>query len=351
MADVHNKNKELIAQLRGCLYDIEPERLKGQLEDIFAADCDIHLSSPFEDIAGPAEFYERVYAPLLVAIPDLERRDFIMMAGDAVEDTNWVGCAGNYVGVFEKHWLDIPPTYGMVAMRFHEFYRIVDGKIVEMQAIWDIPHLMMQADAWPMMPSLGVNWVAPAPAVQNGLSLPERDPEASAASQQLIIDMLDGLQRHAEFGPEGMGLDKFWHPKMTWYGPAGIGMNRRISGFRNWHQIPFLKGMPDRDMNHEVNNYFFGDGDYVGVTAWSGMRLTISEDGWLGIPPVGKEILMRSLDFWRCEKGLIRENWVLVDILHVYDQIGVDVFSRMRELTVARQPNRPENLTWGGKFQ
>lgn len=36
-------------------------------------------------------------------------------------------------------------------------------------------------------------------------------------------------------------------------------------------------------------------------------------------------------------KRKIRENWVLVDLLHVYDQIGVDVFSRMRELTYARQ--------------
>ena len=29
--------------------------------------------------------------------------------------------------------------------------------------------------------------------------------------------------------------------------------------------------------------------------------------------------------------GLIRENWVLVDLLDVYDQIGVDVFARIRE--------------------
>ena len=42
---------------------------------------------------------------------------------------------------------------------------------------------------------------------------------------------------------------------------------------------------------------------------------------------------MRSLDFWRCENGLIRENWVTVDILHVFDQLGVDVFERMREMT------------------
>jgi len=39
---------------------------------------------------------------------------------------------------------------------------------------------------------------------------------------------------------------------------------------------------------------------------------------------------MRSLDFWRCENGLIREIWVLIDLLYMNDQIGVDVFSRMR---------------------
>ncbi|MCY4180445.1 MAG: polyketide cyclase, partial [Litoreibacter sp.] len=39
---------------------------------------------------------------------------------------------------------------------------------------------------------------------------------------------------------------------------------------------------------------------------------------------------------WRVENGLIRENWVLVDLLHVYAQIGVDVLARMRELTKPR---------------
>jgi hypothetical protein len=33
---------------------------------------------------------------------------------------------------------------------------------------------------------------------------------------------------------------------------------------------------------------------------------------------------------------LIRENWVLVDLLHVYRQIGVDVLARMREFNKAR---------------
>ncbi len=45
---------------------------------------------------------------------------------------------------------------------------------------------------------------------------------------------------------------------------------------------------------------------------------------------------MRSLDFWRLEGGLIRENWVLVDLLDAYRQLGVDVFARLREFNKAR---------------
>ena len=100
--------------------------------------------------------------------------------------------------------------------------------------------------------------------------------------------------------------------------------------------------MLDRWLNNDVPNYFFGDGNYVGVTAWPGMKMSISGDGWLGIVPGDQKIYMRSLDFWRREGDLLRENWVLVDLLHLYDQLGVDVFNRMRELTVARQLNRPK---------
>ena len=49
--------------------------------------------------------------------------------------------------------------------------------------------------------------------------------------------------------------------------------------------------------------------------------------------PSGQEITMRSLDFWRVEGDLIRENWVLVDLLDVYYQLGVDVFARLRGVT------------------
>ena len=36
--------------------------------------------------------------------------------------------------------------------------------------------------------------------------------------------------------------------------------------------------------------------------------------------------------------GLIRENWVLVDLLDAWRQLGVDVFARLREFNKARVP-------------
>ena len=66
------------------------------------------------------------------------------------------------------------------------------------------------------------------------------------------------------------------------------------------------------------------------------MKQRITGDGWMGIAPTGTELTLRSLDFWRLEDGLIRENWVLVDILDAYRQVGVDVLDRMRAFNHAR---------------
>jgi hypothetical protein len=56
----------------------------------------------------------------------------------------------------------------------------------------------------------------------------------------------------------------------------------------------------------------------------------------MGLPPLGQEVLMRSLDFWRVENGLIRENWVLVDLLDIHRQVGIDVFARLAEFNKAK---------------
>ncbi|MEL6533506.1 MAG: polyketide cyclase, partial [Pseudomonadota bacterium] len=47
-------------------------------------------------------------------------------------------------------------------------------------------------------------------------------------------------------------------------------------------------------------------------------------------------VTMCSLDFWRVQDGLIRENWVMIDLIDMYAQIGVGVLARMREFNKAR---------------
>ena len=334
MQDIYNKNKMLLQPLRNALYDFDHSTVLSELNKVFAPNALVQLSHPFKTMYGGQRFYEKAYKPLNKAIPDLECRDTIVMAGSSEDGSHWVGCCGYYTGSFEKSWLDIPATGHQVSMRFHEFYRIENDLVVEVQAIWDIPEVMMQANAWPMVPSLGREWHVPGPATQDGLSIVP-DSQLAAISIKLVADMCISLGNYATGGDEAMELVKYWHPKASWYGPSGIGTGRGIKGFRHWHQIPFLNGMPNR-VGDVDKGYLFSDGNYVGFTAWPGMQMTISNDGWLGIAPANQEITMRSLDFWRCEKGLIRENWVLVDLLHVYHQLGVDVLGRMKEFNKAR---------------
>lgn len=290
------------------------------------------MCHPFGDMHGGDAFIADVYAPLRAALPDLERQEFIRIAGRDADGAMWVGSGGQYTGQWVNPWLGIPATWRSVSMRFHEFYRIENDTCVEMQAIWDIPEMMMQAGVWPMVPQLGRFAHAPAPMTQDGLG--PHDAALSEASSAHVIDMLAAMVRHpSQGGPEVMELERYWHPDFRWYGPAGIGTARGVEEFRRFHQIPFLKAMPDRGQHPEgTSHHFMAEGAYVGVTGWPNMQQTLTGDGWLGLPHTGQRITLRSLDFWRLENGLIRENWVLVDLLHAYAQLGVDVFARMEEL-------------------
>ena len=318
---------EALGHAHAALREPGGERAREALVLAIASDAPVHLAHPFETLRAGAGWWEAALGPLLAAIPDLERRETIRIEGRDADGAVWLGSCGHYCGGFQAPFLGIPPTGRMAAMRFHEFFRVQDGAVAEVQALWDLPELMIQAGAWPLSPSLGREWHVPGPATQDGLDPPGPGDEALA----IVRDMLVGLGRSPE-GEEAMDLPRAWHPACSWYGPSGIGTARGIGGFRRHHQIPFLNAMPDRD-GDPSGGHLFAQGAYVGFTGWPGMRMTLTGGGWLGIAPAGRAITMRSLDFWRVEGGLIRENWVLVDLLHVHHQLGVDVLARMREMT------------------
>ena len=340
-SDPHRDHQALLSPLRAAMYDYDPASVQAALQTVMATDAAVHLTYPFEDLDGPGALYGEALAPLAAAWPDLERRDYICIAGSDPGGQHWVGCAGSYMGTFAAPWLGIPATGRPAAMRYHEFFRFADQRVVEMQAVWDLPEVMMGAGVWPMTPSLGRDWLVPSPATGDGLTSGPRNEAGSQASVDHVIGMLSDMGRHPREPVEVMRLEHWWHRRFSWYGPHGIGTGRGVDGFRRFHQIPFLRALPDRRGGYAGDGHFFGDGAYVGVTGWPGMAMTVTGDGWLGIAASGQEITMRSLDFWRIESEVlpdgsvdrkIRENWVLIDLLHVYDQLGVDVLARMSEL-------------------
>lgn len=320
--------KNLLSQFTSHLYDYEQASLEQVSQRLFHPDVTCHVFNPFGHIDNIRSYLQEVIAPLYTAIPQAERRELIVMAGAAAQGTEWVGCCGAYTGTFKSSFLQIPPTNRMASIRFHEFFCFKDDQIVEIQILWDLPELMLQAGVWPLSPSLGREWHVPGPARQDGLV---HLPADGQRSLQIVGDMCAALGNYATGGVEAMRLADYWHPKFSWYGPSGIGTAQGIEGFRRHHQIPFLNGLPDR-VGDTNTGYLFAENNYVGFTAWPGMHMTVSGRGWLGIAPAGQKITMRSLDFWRCENGKIRENWVLIDLIHVYEQLGVDVFARMEEL-------------------
>ena len=337
--------KNFFANYQIATQTFKKKTIEKSLSNYFTKESLFNFCHPFGTFKGLNNFLSKCILPLLDSIPDLERRDMIIMAGKTPEGQKWIGTMGNYMGTFIKPYLDIPPTGNLIHMRYHEFFKIEENKITEVQSIWDLPEIMMQANAWPMSPQLGAFLCTPAPMTGDGLSINGEKKE----NFDHVIDMLNDLSLHPKNpDPKIMNLEKYWHPNLNWYGPAGIGTGRGIAGFRHWHQIPFLRAMPDRkggssnkklaiDGMEDLQTHWINEGNYVCETGWPNMRLTITNDGWMGIAPSNQALEMRSLDFWRLENGLIRENWVLIDLLDIYRQIGINIFDRIKEFNKARQ--------------
>ena len=179
--------------------------------------------------------------------------------------------------------------------------------------------------ALPDLPA-GVPSIFPAPATGDGVSLASSPAGTTQASLDLVESMIFGLMKYDRTDLKSMGMDQFWSPKMLWYGPGGIGANRGVSGFQRFHQKPFLHAFPDRvGGNHKAR---FADGQYVASTGWPSINATHA-GSWLGVPGTNKPITMRVMDWWRCENGRLKENWVFIDIAHVMLQSGFDVFAAL----------------------
>jgi predicted ester cyclase len=312
-----------------------------QLTDTGAPDAIYHSgakwwgSHPWNERQGHTAI-AGVWADLRRALPDLERRDLIFVGGQSLPDPrvdpaltgrSLIATMGHYQGTFVADLCGIPATGGVVHLRFAEVHLMVDGHIAHSYCLWDLLDLMRQAGCWPIAPSLGAEGMWPGPATQDGLRLGPAVDETAAfdivMAMHAALGAFDGKSVHSV--PQA----PYWHPDFMWYGPSGVGTTRGLSGFQAHHQIPFLKGFPDRrGAGHYVR---LADGPYVVTGGWPSVTGTHLGE-WLGLPGTGRPVAMRVMDFYRLDGALIRENWIPIDIIDILRQMGFDVLARLAHL-------------------
>ena len=307
------------------------------VDEIYHKDAIWNGVHPFNEKQGHAEIAQ-VWDTLKQALPDMERRTTLLVAGKNLPDNrvtehrhpHLVACMGTYQGTFRHNLLGIPATNGLVHIRFCEAHHIVDGKIAWSTVMLDFLDLMRQANVWPLAPSLGAEGQWQAPASGTALKLESTDALGGAESMNRVLQMHSAL-----LGFDGKNLDsmphsQYWTNDFLWYGPAGVGSTRGLPGFRAHHQIPFLKAFPDRaGAGHYIR---VGDGDIAVTGGWPSVTATHTGE-WLGVGPTGRKINMRVMDFYRFDGDKIAENWVPIDIIDIALQMGVDLFARVRHMS------------------
>lgn len=287
------------------------------------------VSHPVNELIGAQQVLGGFLNPLRQAMPDVERRTDVFFAGhwdgriDGGAGT-WVTCTGHYLGKFLAPLWGIPPTGEPAWLRFGEFYRIEGGRIVEARILLDLIDLARQAGQRLLPPSSGLELLVPGPQNATGILKQAADGGAPSACLPLVEAMIGGLGRYNQQDLRSMGMEQYWQPDMMWYGPCGIGTSRGIDGFQRHHQKPFLVAFPDRKGGHHRAR--FGEGDYAASTGWPSVRATHAGP-YLGTPATNRPITMRVMDWWRQEEGLLAENWVLIDLPHLFLQMGVDLLA------------------------
>ena len=80
MTLIHQQNKSAVKVFCKSLYNFDGKAVQSILHEMLARDAVCHLCHPFGDVAAD-QIYDKLFAPLNHAMPDLERRDIICLSG------------------------------------------------------------------------------------------------------------------------------------------------------------------------------------------------------------------------------------------------------------------------------
>ena len=307
------------------------------------AKCHAHLPkgfrwqgpAPYTELHGPDDLAAEYLAPLKRAIPDLQRQTIIFMAGvsngrkdGTGDEAVWVAGTGYMTGTAVSDFLGIPAGPRPLRLRWGEFLRVENGQIVQSQFLLDFVDWFEQIDR-PVLPRpKGVPFVFPAPTGYDGILTAPQDP---AMTQETLdfsrVFIYGGLNKFDKTDLSSMGMARFFHANLKWYGPGGIGGCLSLKEFEDLHQRPWLVAFPDRQVQ-DLDNLIAED-RMVGASSFPGVLATHT-GVYQDTAATGNKIAFNGIDFWLKTEGKFTENWVFVDMIDLFNQFGVDLFARMR---------------------
>ena len=329
-----SNNKLAIARLFESLQD--PQKAQAAMAQQVGNDFAWHGPKPFKSCSSTEEWCSTFWLPFVDAFAGVSRETHMLFGGisqgkadNSPDGQSWVGATGYYEGVFSRSWLGFEPSHQAIKLRWGEFFRFEDGKIVEMYTLFDIIDFLQQINKNPLPPSHGTDFVYPSPAGINGILLDEGDASETAESMRLIREFLfEGLNNFDEENLASMGVADFFHDNINWYGPGGIGACLSLKEFQNYHQQHWLVAFPDRKV--QDLDSLFAEGNFVGSSGWAGV--TSQHTGrYLSAAATGNRINFNGMDFWLRRGDKFIENWVFVDMIDLFEQFGVDLLQQARE--------------------
>jgi len=309
-------------------------QLENSIETYMDLDAPWNGPDPIHQLPGAKAFVSGFWRPLQDSFTGLKRQPHVFFGGqsngriDGLGDGEmWVCGTGYFTGIFSKDYLTIPASGKQANIRWGEFCRLQDGKIVETYFLLDLIDLMQQAGFHVLPPSRGADGIYPPPRKNDGVTLGVQDEKISRYSLDHIRKFIfDGLNHYDQADLKSMGMADFFHPEVKWYGPGGIGACLNFSEFETLHQQPWLKAFPDRSV--QDLNALFAEGHYSGAPGWAGVKATHKGE-YLDCPATGNRLEFNGLDYWKREGEVYVENWVFVDMIHLFRQFGVDLFERL----------------------
>lgn len=334
---INERNKLRVLDYWQAIDEAPAEQLDDVAAKYLSADFCCKAAAPLGTLKGTEALSQQLLAPLKRAIPNLRRQTHLFLGGQSIEhvddsakDAYWVCGAGYLCGRAVARFLGIPATDVDLRIRWSEFIRFDGEQMVGSQLILDFVDWFEQID-FPVLPKpRGAAHVFPAATGFDGVLLEPQANETSADTLKLGHALIyGGLNSFDKDDLSSMGMATYFHANLKWYGPGGIGACLSFREFEVLHQQPWLVAFPDRKVQGLES--LIAEGRLLAGSGVAGVRATHSGP-YLGEAASGAILDVSGIDFWLRTDGQFTENWVFVDMIDLFAQMGIDLFARMAAL-------------------